>query len=142
MTDDPTESTEARGLMWALLTPLRTPQRVVGNIETIASALLALQRDTREHLASLDDRVGGLLAPLNRLDRRVTELQKLEEAMTEQTNAIREDLRARMLAVEEEVGGMRDPMERISRDLATVVKLLPNPSDGPIARLRDTFTSS
>jgi hypothetical protein len=62
--------------------------------------------------------------------------------MTEQTNAIREDLRARMLAVEEEVGGMRDPMERISRDLATVVKLLPNPSDGPIARLRDTFTSS
>jgi len=30
----------------------------------------------------------------------------------------------------------------MARDLGTAVKLLPNPSDGPIARLKDTLTSS
>jgi septal ring factor EnvC (AmiA/AmiB activator) len=142
MTDDPTESTAEHGLMRVLLAPLRTPQRVVGNIETIASTLLALSRDTHDRLASVDEQVGALLAPLTRLDQNVTDLQKLEQAVTEQTDAIRDDINTRLLAVEAEVQEMRAPIEGMSRDLATVVKLLPNPSDGPLARLRDTLTSS
>jgi hypothetical protein len=47
-----------------------------------------------------------------------------------------------MLAVEEEVRELRSPIEKMSRDLATMVELLPNPSDGPLARLKDTLTSS
>ncbi len=149
MTDDRSENIESQSLMRALLAPLRAPQRVVGNIETIASALLGLQRDVQERLASVDERlssvdkrVGTLLAPLNRLDRRVAELHTIERAMTEQTDAIRKEMNTRMLAVEEEVRGMRSPIEKMSRDLAAVVELLPEPSDGPLARLRDTLTSS
>ncbi|MDQ6778832.1 MAG: hypothetical protein M3071_21985 [Actinomycetota bacterium] len=135
-------SIEDTGLVRALLAPLRTPQRVVDNIETIASALLALQRDAHERLASVDERVGALLAPLNRLDRKVTGLQKLEHSITEQTEAIRADLNARLLSVEEEVRAMRSPIGQMSRDLATVLALLPDPNDGPLARLRDTLSSS
>jgi hypothetical protein len=142
MSDEPTDSGDAHGLVRALLAPLRAPQRVAGNIETIASALLALQRDTHEHLVSVDERVGAVLALVNRLDRRVTELQKLERAVTEHTESVRHDMNTRLGLVEDEVRAMRGPIEQMSRDLATVVKLLPDPSDGPLARLRDTFTSS
>ncbi len=142
MTSDPTESAQPQGIVRALLAPLRAPQRVVGNIETIASVLLSLQHDTQARLASVDERVGALLTALNLLDRNVAELQRLEQTVTEQTDEIRQDLNARMLAVEQEVRGMRPPIERMSRDLATVVELLPDPRDGPLARLKDTFSSS
>jgi chromosome segregation ATPase len=142
MTDHPPDSGDAHGLLRALLAPLRAPQRVAGNLEIIASALLSLQHDAHEHLASIDERVAALLAPLRRLDRRVTELEKLEQAVTEQTEAIRADINTRLVSVENEVRAMRAPIEQMSRDLADVVKLLPNPSDGPLARLRDTLTSS
>jgi len=138
MTDDPSGSPAPQILRRALLAPLR----VAENIETIASALLALQRDARERLASVDEAVSALGAPLERLDRRVAQLQELEQAVTEQTDAIRDDLNTRMLALEQEVRGMHEPIEQMARDLGTAVKLLPNPSDGPIARLKDTLTSS
>ena len=48
MTDDPSESTDARGLIRALLVPLRAPQRVVENLETIASVLLSLESNAHE----------------------------------------------------------------------------------------------
>jgi hypothetical protein len=63
------------------------PQRVVGNIEIIASALLSLQRDTHERLASVDERVGALILPLNALDRKVTDLRTLERSLTDETGA-------------------------------------------------------
>jgi hypothetical protein len=63
------------------------PQRVVGNIEIIASALLSLQRDTPERLASVDERVGALILPLNALDRKVTDLRTLERSLTDETGA-------------------------------------------------------
>jgi hypothetical protein len=34
------------------------------------------------------------------------------------------------------------PIERMSRDLSTALQLLPAPSDGPFARLKDTLTAS
>jgi len=142
MEDDGNGSIDPLSLMRSLLAPLRAPQRLVGNIETIASALLDLQRDAHDRLASVDERVGALLVPLTRLDRRVAELQKLERALREQTDAIRYELNTRMLAVEQEVREMRSPIEKMSRDLGTMGELLPNPSDGPLARLKDTLTSS
>jgi hypothetical protein len=142
MTDDPTQTAEAHSLIRALLAPVRAPQRILGSIETIASTLLVLSRDTHDRLASVDAQVGALLALLTRLDRNVLELAQLEEAVTAQTDALREDINARLLAVEEEVHSMRAPIEGMSRDLATVVKLLPNPAGGPLARLRDTLTPS
>lgn len=37
---------------------------------------------------------------------------------------------------------MRAPMQQMSRDLTTIVKLLPQAGDGPLARLKDTLSSS
>jgi len=204
MTEDRSDSQEPHSLLGALLSPLRAPQRVFGDIETIAVALLALQRDARDRLGSIDDRaaelikgVAGLHEPVNRLDRNVESMQSLEgtitarmEALqapldrlegkvdlqsleavitekmdnlqapldrldvkvgklhtleatiTERMNAIDDDLNSRMLAVEQEVHAMRAPLEQISRDVQSVVKLLPDPNDGPLTRLKDTFTSS
>jgi len=205
MTEDRSDSQEPHGLLGALLSPLRAPQRVFGDIETIAVALLALQRDARDRLGSIDDRaaelikgVAGLHEPVNRLDRNVESMQSLEgtitasmealqapldrlegkvddlqslegvitekmdnlqapldgldvkvgrlhtleETITERMNAIDDDLNSRMLAVEQEVHAMRAPLEQISRDVQSVVKLLPDPNDGPLTRLKDTFTSS
>ena len=142
MTDDPTQSAEAHGLIRALLAPVRAPQRILGSIETIASTLVVLSRDAHDRLASVDEQVGALLALLSRLDRNVLELAQLEEAVTAQMDVLREDINTRLLAVEEEVNSMRAPIEGMSRDLGIVVKLLPNPSGGPLARLRDTLTPS
>ena len=119
----------------SLIRVLHGPQRVVGtiesvvaNIEMIASALVDLQRDAHDRLASLDQTV--------------SELRGLEQIITRQTEAIRVELNNRMVAVEADVDKLGPRIERIARDLATIVQLLPNPSDGPLARLRDTLTAS
>ncbi len=194
------------GLLGVLLAPLRAPQRVVTDIETIASALLALQRDARDRLASVDesaaalkDSVGALhvpvqqidgkvtalhedlvqvitqrmktlQAPLDRVDRKVTQLQKLEkvieermvalqapldridlkmtelasleQSITERMDAIEADLNARMISAEQEIRALRPPITQMASDLANVVQLLPDPSSGPLTRLKDTLTSS
>jgi hypothetical protein len=57
-------------------------------------------------------------------------------------DGLREDLNTRLLAVEAEVRGMRSPMAQVTRDVETISRLLPDPSDGPLARLKDTLTSS
>lgn len=124
MTSESTASNALRNLMRVL----QAPQRVVANIETIASALLDLQRDAHDRLASLDQTV--------------SELRGLEQIITRQTEAIRVELNNRMVAVEADVDEMGPRIERIARDLATIIQLLPNPSDGPLARLRDTLTAS
>ncbi len=137
------------GIFGVLVAPLLAPQRVVADIATIASAVLALQRDARDRLTSVDERagalvtaVGALRAPLGRVDRKVAELASLEAAVTLGMDAMREDLNTRMLAVEQEVHAMRRPIEQMARDVAAVVELLPSPSDGPLARLRDTLTAN
>ena len=177
MTDDRSDPLEPQGLLGTLLSPLRAPQRVITDIETIASALLSLQRDARDRLAAIDhhagelvERVGALLepvqsldrhvaemgsleqtiiermealqAPLDRVDDRVTELQRLEQVITVRMDSIDEDLNKRMLAVEAEVHSMRAPIEQMARDVSQVVLLLPEPGDGPLTRLKDTFSAS
>ncbi|MBA3328601.1 MAG: hypothetical protein H0T43_09910 [Solirubrobacterales bacterium] len=149
MPEDQPHSQEPPSLLGTLLAPLRAPQRVVTDIETIASALLSLQHDAAERLASIDERAGGLLssigalrAPLDRIDRKVTELTKLEAAITDRMDKLHDDLDARLRAAEQEVRALRPPIEQMARDVAGIMELLPDPSDGPMARLKDTFSPS
>ncbi len=201
MTDENADNQE-QGLLGTLLGPLRAPQRMVTDIETIASAL----GPVRDRLASVDksarllvssvgalqapveqidrkitklhkelvqvvtqrmnalqapldrvdrkvtelatleqtitERMLALQEPLDRVDRKVTELASLEQTITERMDAIDSDLNARMLSVEQEVRALHAPINQMAADVATVVTLLPEPGDGALARLKDTFTSS
>ena len=132
-----------------LLAPLRLPQRVAADIEAMASAVLSLHDEARGRITSIDetahallDAVAGLRESVDRIDREVTELQRIEEAVTVRIDALHEDLNTRMRAVEEQVHRMQSPMSQMSRDLATAVRLLPDPGDGPFSRLKDSLTSS
>ncbi|MEJ7826261.1 MAG: hypothetical protein WKF48_12570 [Solirubrobacteraceae bacterium] len=156
MSDDRFASSEPQGLLGVLLSPLRAPQRVVTDIEAIASSLLTLQGIIAERLTSVDEHAGelrigvgrlhdeleALRTPLERIDDQVLSLSALEQAITERMEAIDDDLNKRMLAVEAEVRAIRSPIEQMARDLQTVLKLLPEPGDGPLARLKDTFSPS
>ena len=184
MTDDRAETHESQGLLGALLSPLRAPERVFTNIETLAASLLSVEGVIQKHLTSVDghagalrgavgtlqDTLGTLQTPLERIDRKVTQLAKLEqvitarmealqaplesvdrqvaematleESITKRMDALDDDLNKRMLSVEQHVGALRPPNEKMSADLAEVVKLLPDPNDGALTRLKDTFTSS
>ena len=173
MTDEKADN-QAHGVLGVLLAPLRAPQRMVTDIETIASALVAV----RDRLASVDNSAGALVgsvgalqgpveqmdrkitklhkdlvkvitqhmsalqAPLDRVDRKVTELATLEQAITERMDTIDSDLDARMLAIEQEVRALHPPIDRMAADVTQVVALLPDPTDGPLARLKDTFSSA
>ncbi len=57
-------------------------------------------------------------------------------------DTIHSDLSARLLSLEEEVRAMRSPVEQMARDLSDVKQPLPAPGDGPMARLKDTFSPS
>ncbi|MGH2839650.1 MAG: hypothetical protein ACRDKY_02350 [Solirubrobacteraceae bacterium] len=132
-----------------LLMPLRLPGRVVSDIETLAGAVVALQSDAKKHLSSVDDSAGTLVEGLqelqgsiDRIEGRVVELQSLEETLTSRLDGLRTDLNQRMLAVENEVKAMRPSMEQMASDVSKIDDLLPDPSDGPLSRLKDTLTSS
>jgi chromosome segregation ATPase len=161
-----------------LLLPLRLPGRVVGNIQTLTTAVVALQSDATRHLSSVDESAGMLVAGLrdlaaavgrietrvdtleqdrmdallggvaalqaaiDRIEVRVADLESLEATITERVDSLHEDLNARMLEVRAEVSRMRPPMDEMARDVAKIDELLPDPSDGPLTRLKDTLTSS
>jgi hypothetical protein len=141
---------EARsGLLDTLLTPLRLPGRLVGDLDSVTRALLSLQRTAEVHLASVDENSGelvaglaGLQASVVRLEGQVDALTGLEATIKERMDGLRKDLNTRLLAVEAEVHAMRPALEQMSRDVQTIERLLPDPGDGPLARLRDTLTSS
>lgn len=137
------------GLLDTLLMPLRVPGRVVGEIERITEALLSLQRTAEVHLSSVDENsgelvagLGGLRAAVGRLEAKVDALTGLEATIEERIDGLRDDVNARLLAVEAEVRGIRPALEQMARDVQTIERLLPNPGDGPLARLRDTLTAS
>ena len=54
--------------------------------------------------------------------------------------ALREDLNTRMLSVEGELKEVKVPVNRMAQDVAEIKKLLPDPTDGPLARLKDQLT--
>ncbi len=115
----------------ALLTPLRLPGRVASDIETLA-----------RHAGTLVNGLSELQVSVERIEGRIVELESLEETLTVRLDGLRADLNERMLAVENEVRGMRPPMDSMARDVEKIDELLPDPSDGPLTRLKDTLTSS
>ncbi len=136
-------------MLGALLTPLRLPGRVVTDIETLSRTLLSLQKTTLRHLPSIDDRAGELVkqldtlqASVNRLEVQVDRLMGLESTIEDRMEDLRKDLNMRMTAVEHEVGAMRPPLDQMANDVQKVVKLLPDPNDGPLTRLKDTLSPS
>lgn len=135
--------------MGALLTPLRLPGRMVTDIETLSRGVLSLQKTTQRHLPSIDDRAGELVkqldtlqASVNRLEVQIDQLMGLESTIEERMEDLRGDLNKRMGAVEHEVRAMRPPMDQMANDVQKVVKLLPDPNDGPLTRLKDTLSPS
>jgi len=95
MTDENAENQE-QGLLGTLLSPLRAPQRMVTDIETIASALVSV----RDRLASVDksagllvSSVGALQAPVEQIDRKITKLHKeLVQVITQRMTALQAPL--------------------------------------------------
>lgn len=146
--DDPSAS-GSTGMLGVLLNPLRVPQRVVAEIENVSGAVRSLA-DTAEHrLASIDGRAGTLVeeiaamrAALTRIEAKVDDLTGLEQTVEEQMEGLREDLNTRMHAVERLVGELRAPINDIGLDVSKIQLLLPEPGDGPLARLKDTLTKS
>ncbi|MGI8629716.1 MAG: hypothetical protein ACR2LV_06075 [Solirubrobacteraceae bacterium] len=140
---------EPPSVLGTLLSPLRLPARVISDLETVARAVLSLQETAERHLASIDERVGTLVGSLGHVDRTVEEIDHkieqltgLQTAIETRLDAVREDLNKRMLAVQAEVHEMRPALAQMTQDVEKVIRLLPDPSDGPIARLKDTLSSS
>lgn len=134
-------------VLHALLAQLRLPQRIVAEIETIAGAVLSLSDTADERLRSIDERAGALVeglgamgASLTRLESKVEELAGLEETIEKRMEALREDLNTRMLSVEGQLNVIQPPITEVARDVAEIKQLLPDPADGPLARLKDQLT--
>ncbi|HWH09700.1 MAG TPA: hypothetical protein VG165_01095 [Solirubrobacteraceae bacterium] len=147
MTED--SQAQSSGVLDALLSPLRLPGRVVGEIESVSRSLRSLQRSAEVHLTSLDARAGSLIAGLavlqdsmDRVEARIEALTTLEATIEGRMDGLREVLNVRLLAVEAEVRGIRPAVDQTARDVQTIGQLLPDPADGPLARLRDTLSAS
>jgi uncharacterized protein YoxC len=106
----------------------RTAEKYLGSIDT--------------HAAELHKDFGRLQSSIDRLESKVDELTGLEATVEDRVQMLRDDLNSRMLAVEAEIHAMGPSIHQMSRDVQGIVRLLPDPSDGPMARLRDTLTSS
>lgn len=131
----------------AVLAPLRLPQRIVAEIETIAGAVLSLSKTADERLKSIDGRAGALVkglgtmgASLTRLESKVEALAGLEATIEARMEALRDDLNTRMLSVEGQLKEVNGPLTEMAKDVAEITQLLPDPADGPIARLKDQLT--
>ncbi|MDP8909113.1 MAG: hypothetical protein M3N47_08345 [Chloroflexota bacterium] len=132
-----------------LLSPLRLPGRVLSDTETLAQTVLSLLRNTERHLDSLNDKAGALVARVGELhgqvegiDDRVEKLESLEATIKGLIGGLRTDLNDRMLAVDGEVRPMHSLLRQMASDVAKIDDLLPDASDGPLQRLKDTLTSS
>jgi len=124
------DTEQSPGVFDTLLMPLRLPGRVVADVGTLAQGVSELVVCVRAMHQSLE-----------RVDERVAKLESLESAVGDMMKGLREDLNTRMVAVEEEVRGMLPPIEKMARDVSKIDGLLPNASDGPLTRLKDTLSS-
>lgn len=159
MTDDRAQD-ESPNVFDTLLMPLRLPGRVVADVELLTQRAGILIESLGELQGSVDriekrvnrlekDRIDALLkatgkleGSLSHIDTQVQELATMEKTITERLDGVRADLNERMLAVQNEVKAMRPPMDSMAEDVAKIDGLLPDPNDGPLTRLKDTFTSS
>ncbi len=135
------------GVLDALFAQLRLPRRIVAEIETIARAVVSLSDTADERLKSIDERAGALVeglggmgASLSQLESTVEELTGLEAMIEKRMEALRGDLNERMLAVEGQLHEIQAPINQLAQDVVEIKALLPDPADGPIARLKDQLT--
>jgi chaperonin cofactor prefoldin len=71
-----------------LLMPLRLPGRVVSDIGVLAEAVVALQSDAKQHLSSVDDRAGLLVAALSTLQGSINHIDgKVDKLEAERMDA-------------------------------------------------------
>lgn len=148
MTDD-RGSDDPPGVLDSLLSPLRLPVRVASDIESLARTARSLSDSTERRLRSIDDRAGALVdsvgtlhTTLKRVAGMVEEMTGLEETVEQRMEGLRKDLNTRMLALEACVRALEPPISRMGADVSKIKQLLPEPSDGPLTRLKDTLTSS
>jgi hypothetical protein len=137
------------GILDILLMGLRLPGRLAGDLESVSRTVRSLLRTADVHLASIDERAGdlvtglcGLQASVLRVETKVERLTGLEATIEGRMEVLRADLNTRMLAVEAEVRQIHPGIDQIAHDVQTISRLLPDPSDGPLTRLKDTLTSS
>ncbi|MGI8623329.1 MAG: hypothetical protein ACR2NB_07540 [Solirubrobacteraceae bacterium] len=130
MTGDPA-TRAAKGALEVLLLPGRIPLRALSSLADLAGMVDG-------HLAQLLRAVRALQPPLERIDEKMV---VLEESLGGRLDALGVDLGARVSGVEERVVALLPLLERMAGDLEETSDLLPDPSDGPLARLRHTFTS-
>ena len=74
---------------------------------------------------------------LTQLESEVDELTGLEAMIDQRMEARRDDLNTRMLSVERQLRKTKDPINQMAQDVAQIKQLLPDPADGPLARLKD-----
>lgn len=127
-----------------LLSPLRLPGRVVSDIETLTSAVVALQSDAKKYLSSVDHRAGKLVDGLGTLHATVarieTKVATIEEERLEALLDATDKLQASIDRIEQRVvhldtleatitdliGGLRtDLNERMSAVTAEVQAIRP-----------------
>ena len=172
--DDDRRDDEPLNVFDTMLLPLRLPGRVVGNIQTLTTAVVALQTDaTRHRLGRRDagilvDGLRDLAAAIGRIERRVDKLEAermdalLEGVATLQAGSIasrsgsptssrsrRRSPSASTRCTETSTRAcsrsrprcarLRPAMDGMARDVAKIDDLLPDPSDGPLTRLKDTL---
>ena len=135
------------GVLDSLLAQLRLPQRIIAEMGTIAAAVVSLSDTADERLKSIDDRAGALVeglgamgASLTQLESKVDELTGLEAMIDKRMQALRDDLNTRMLSVEGQLKETKEPINQMAQDVAQIKRLLPDPADGPLARLKDQLT--
>jgi len=90
----------------------------------------------------LVDSLGALHSTLTQVTDMVAEMAGLEETVEQRMEGLRADLNTRMLALEECVQAIEPTIGRMGEDVSKIKQLLPEPSDGPLTRLKDTLTSS
>ncbi len=110
-----------------------------GSIDRIDGVVTSLEQ---ERMPAFLAAVGKLQASIDRIEARVVDLESLEETLTTRMDGLRADLNERMSEVRHEVRAMRPPLQQMASDVNKIDQLLPDPSSGPLTRLKDTLSSS
>lgn len=142
----------ADALKTALLLPLQVPGRAVRDLDTIAAAVVSIERLLQTRLEtiasvvvelerSVQTRLRSVDANTARLNDQLAALQASLEAVIAHLDAVEEGLALTKTSLQAEIGSLRPLMERMADDVAQATAMLPElDHDGPVARLRDAIT--
>ena len=131
-TDDAAD-TASPGVFDTLLMPLRLPGRVVSDIQTLAEAVVALQRTADTHLAAVDENAGQLVEGLKDLQGSVDEVKGTVDTLEQE----------RMPAFLEATGKLQESIDRIEGRVETLATLatLENTIEEMMAGLREDLNT-